>query len=437
MWNLASLIKDAKGKEGFDEVIGLLESFSGEAEEYSDLETFLDSLLECSDDEVGKRLNSFLTFQKKYGYPYEKGKYGYPYGYPKVKDVKKADELQDFAQTFWYVTELEKIATMKPEEMKKALIPLIEKLKKQKYGYGYPSAKASEDFSEETINMFNQEICAIGDFGDKGALKENDLKEISKNWKELRDQIKPPLKLGHSEGFGQPAAGWVENIRIEDSKIVADFMDVPAKIADMIRAKHYRRVSPEIYMDFVDDEGKKWGKVLRAVALLGADVPEMKTLKDLEVLYNSEELSQINVITNFSKKEEGGVDMERLDRVEKKTDELIKENISLKIRKFLEENKERILPTMKPLVEALLTETAESEIMVTFAEGDSEIKLKVNTAIQQLIERLPKLVEIDEKGKESGNVEDVETKDYESIQKYADEHKVSFAEARRVLNIKA
>ena len=53
MWNLASLIKDAKGKEGFDEVIGLLESFSGEAEEYSDLETFLDSLLECSDDEVG------------------------------------------------------------------------------------------------------------------------------------------------------------------------------------------------------------------------------------------------------------------------------------------------------------------------------------------------------------------------------------------------
>jgi hypothetical protein len=114
-----------------------------------------------------------------------------------------------------------------------------------------------------------------------------DLEEIARNFERLRDQIKPPLKFGHDEGQtllgqrdGDPALGWVETLRVEAGKLVAAFAGVPEVVCEAIRAGRYRRVSAELYLD-VRQRGERLGKALKAVALLGADLPAITNLEDL------------------------------------------------------------------------------------------------------------------------------------------------------------
>ena len=62
---------------------------------------------------------------------------------------------------------------------------------------------------------------------------------------------------------------------------MANFLKVPKKIYDVIKAGAYKHISSEIYLDY-----PKVGKVLRAVALLGADIPAVKGLDGVEALYH-------------------------------------------------------------------------------------------------------------------------------------------------------
>jgi len=105
-----------------------------------------------------------------------------------------------------------------------------------------------------------------------------------------KDKIKPFLKLGHNEmqtlleADGLPAAGWIENLRKVGSKLVADFVGVPKAIYELIKVGSYRTVSSEIYWNFGLD-GEKYPYLLKAVAILGADIPAVSTLKDIMSLY--------------------------------------------------------------------------------------------------------------------------------------------------------
>jgi len=112
---------------------------------------------------------------------------------------------------------------------------------------------------------------------------EDDLDDIVANYEELRDVHKIPLKLGHTGELkkGQPAFGWAENVRRAGKLLLADFHDVPDKLAQAIQHKMYRTVSIELLM------GVKMGKkifrhLLDAVALLGADQPAVLGLGDLD-----------------------------------------------------------------------------------------------------------------------------------------------------------
>lgn len=107
--------------------------------------------------------------------------------------------------------------------------------------------------------------------------------------------IKPPLKLGHDEQqkwFGQeqgaPALGWVVNPRRFGDTLIADFENVPDMVVDWIKAKRYRTVSAEIYWNYKDPEGRVYPRALRAVSLLGADIPAVTTLKDLQTALMSD-----------------------------------------------------------------------------------------------------------------------------------------------------
>lgn len=120
--------------------------------------------------------------------------------------------------------------------------------------------------------------------------------------------LRPPLKLGHTDEQklmngqrgGGPALGWVERIWREGDKIVADFSDVPDSILDLVRRKLYNHVSIEVFPTY-EYEGNKFENVLTAVALLGAELPAVKGLKELSAsLYDEAGVERVE----FTEKEE-------------------------------------------------------------------------------------------------------------------------------------
>lgn len=130
------------------------------------------------------------------------------------------------------------------------------------------------------------EIFSTGTWNDEIFTRE-DLHEIAGNFERLRPHIKPPLKFGHDENQtllgqsdGDPALGWVERLRVQGDKLLATFVGVPMVVYDAIKSRRYRRVSAEIYFN-LRSNGAELGKALKAVALLGADLPAVTNLEDL------------------------------------------------------------------------------------------------------------------------------------------------------------
>lgn len=104
--------------------------------------------------------------------------------------------------------------------------------------------------------------------------------------------FKPPVKLGHDESQplaksdSMPALGWVANLRRVGTQLFADIKGLPAKVYEAIRRKNYDRVSAEVYWDY-EEGGKKLPRVLKALALLGAEIPAVTSLAALEALYDA------------------------------------------------------------------------------------------------------------------------------------------------------
>jgi hypothetical protein len=120
------------------------------------------------------------------------------------------------------------------------------------------------------------------------------LDAMVQNFERLKRWVKPPLKLGHddqqqflAQADGQPALGWVEALRREGTRLLARVRGVPKALRELIAQGRYRRVSAELYPAWEHHELEQnlhtgtRGPVLAAVALLGADIPVVKTLDDL------------------------------------------------------------------------------------------------------------------------------------------------------------
>lgn len=97
-------------------------------------------------------------------------------------------------------------------------------------------------------------------------------------WKEGDRDV--PAVLGHDEG--QPAYGVAVKAWREGDKLKADIVNIPGDVASAIKAGGYFQTSAEVY----DDTGEAGlpaggGCMLRRIALLGSDIPQVKTLADL------------------------------------------------------------------------------------------------------------------------------------------------------------
>jgi len=110
---------------------------------------------------------------------------------------------------------------------------------------------------------------------------------------------RPILKVGHQDdnvfnaavndgaGDGEPAYGWLENVRLNDAgdTLIADIVGMPTKLAE-IAATAYRRRSVELARGVKTAAGKSYRMVVTGLALLGVARPAVKGLADVMALYS-------------------------------------------------------------------------------------------------------------------------------------------------------
>lgn len=140
------------------------------------------------------------------------------------------------------------------------------------------------------------EIFAAGTWNDQ-TFTMADLDEIVRNFYSFNSEGRCPLKLGHdSDGVpvpnsgGQPALGWVQAVRRKGEKLLADFVGIPDVIYKTIKNGLYKYCSIELLTNAKID-GQEHGLMLDAVALLGAAIPAVNGLGDLQRLAASRNLS--------------------------------------------------------------------------------------------------------------------------------------------------
>jgi hypothetical protein len=101
------------------------------------------------------------------------------------------------------------------------------------------------------------------------------------------------IKIGHDGDLnlatGQPALGWIENLKLSADKqtLIGDLTGIPSKLANII-PRAFRRRSVEMTLGATTPSGKKYRAALTGLALLGAKAPAVKGLDDILALYAAE-----------------------------------------------------------------------------------------------------------------------------------------------------
>lgn len=131
----------------------------------------------------------------------------------------------------------------------------------------------------DLYSVLNVEIFAAGTHnGD--TYTEADLDEMIAAEKQVG--FAAPLKDGHhNDDPGYPALGWVKNLRRSGTTLLADFLEMPKAVYEAIVGRRYDRLSSEIYWNYTADNVPLLPRVLKAVALLGAEIPAIPSLKPL------------------------------------------------------------------------------------------------------------------------------------------------------------
>ena len=109
--------------------------------------------------------------------------------------------------------------------------------------------------------------------------------------RECNRLLTPTIVLGHEEddddrkfwatlSTGVPSVGIITRLWRDGDYLKGDAGDVHPLAENAVKMKAVRKVSCEIYDNF-EDEGVDYGMALRRVALLGGEIPQVKTLADL------------------------------------------------------------------------------------------------------------------------------------------------------------
>lgn len=107
-----------------------------------------------------------------------------------------------------------------------------------------------------------------------------------------------PVKIGHVDPRfdGEPALGWLQNLRNRGGTLVADIVDAPSKMEPLIRSA-FRRRSAEIAWNVKTPSGKTYKAALAGLALLGVTPPAVKGLADVVSRYSAPEAEALGAVT--------------------------------------------------------------------------------------------------------------------------------------------
>ncbi len=130
-----------------------------------------------------------------------------------------------------------------------------------------------------------------------------------------------PLVFGHPK-VEDPAFGAAEALRRDDDRLLARFRDVPEAVKNLVRAGHYRAVSPKFNADL---------SRLIHVGLLGAVPPAIKGLKP--VAFSAAAAADAGVTLEFAQE---GDSVDELKKAQSRIREIEAENAKLKARVNLE-----------------------------------------------------------------------------------------------------
>lgn len=342
-----------------------------------------------------------------------------------------------------------------------------------------------------TKSINGVEIFSIGTWnGD--TYTQADLDMMVHAFAKTSNTLRPPLKLGHDDDQklvqkdGLPAAGWIGNLYSQGGKLIADFIDIPSKIYDLLVKGSYRKVSSEILWN-ADLNGDHYSRMLSAVALLGADMPAVTNLQDIMSMYavkaqqiksydfNSESLiiksyknifdggnmkteAEIKLELDLANEKKKAQDLEEQVKTYKKSEE-DKESELTELKKFKADaeakaiesakalhesniekellnlqNEKLITPSMKPYVKELLSE--EKKEYAIKLEKDGEKKFTKSGLLKEILKlhsaaSSVNMIESSEDNKVEG--ENSEKALNEQIEKYAKEHKISYKSAYKAV----
>lgn len=169
------------------------------------------------------------------------------------------------------------------------------------------------DNGDGTFDLLGVEILSVGGpihgvgsppEGDFWSLDE--LRAMAEADAELGDELLPPNKIGHPDeqtlvrnsidagelpepADGElPAVGWLENLRVDGQKLLADVKKVPTLVVDLIEKGAYRTRSVELAKVTSQRSGKTYDWVVSGLAWLGGKLPAVKTLGDVAALYSGD-----------------------------------------------------------------------------------------------------------------------------------------------------
>lgn len=253
-----------------------------------------------------------------------------------------------------------------------------------------------------------------------------DIDLIAANFGKFGEKVKPPMVLGHKDqdeqfllnNSGLPAAGWLVEVRSveKDGRKVlkGDFTDVPEVVKGAIQKRAFKRISAELYPNFMDD-GKDQGLMVRRVGLLGADVPEVKDLADVVALHEikgdpifafSEGDGNMPRPTN-PPAPSGELDKLRIQLEEQKKNnaELTQEFARMRLQKdresisaFCETLKRdgKMLPAWEELGIARFIENLDDSKTLKFADGNDAKAISPRAFLKNFLSSLPPVVRFEE-----------------------------------------
>ncbi|MBC7328854.1 hypothetical protein H5T88_00690 [bacterium] len=148
-------------------------------------------------------------------------------------------------------------------------------------------------FSETSPNknaLYGIEIFKAGVYR-KVSFTPEDIRQIAENFPLLKEKVglEVPIKVNHTDDV-RAVVGYVTNVYEKEGKLYADAIITEPEAVEKIRRGTWKKVSCEIYMDFVDEDTKtSYGKALRAIAIVAH--PQVKKVKGLEVARFFEKIS--------------------------------------------------------------------------------------------------------------------------------------------------